>query len=116
VELQELETELEVTVKQTQFNFDRRMAFDLAVAVEHYMTREKRVVTRRTSSDTLESFHLPDIDRGETEPASDALVNGTVFRIILAPYVPPQKLDGSVHRTGGVAFKLPEWTATSFVP
>jgi hypothetical protein len=116
VELQVLETELEVAVKQTRFEFDRGNAFDLAVAVEHYMTREKRVVTRRTSTEMLESFDLLDTDSGERPPHSDELVNGTVIRIILEPYVMPEEFDVPIHRTGGVAFALPDWTASSFVP
>jgi hypothetical protein len=50
VTIEEFEAELEVSVLQMRFEFDRGRNFDLGLAVEHFMNHSRRVVARRPSS------------------------------------------------------------------
>jgi hypothetical protein len=77
VTIEEFEAELEVSVLQMRFEFDRGRNFDLALAVEHFMNHSRRVVARRPSSPSLETFDLPDRESDGGASTDDVLQNGT---------------------------------------
>jgi hypothetical protein len=107
VTIEELEAELEVSVLQTRFEFDRGHNFDLALAVEHFMNHSRRVVTRRPSTPSLATFALPDPDSDGSASTEDVLQNGMLMKIFTDAWVTPGPSDSPPQRTGGVRFELP---------
>ncbi len=110
LEIDRLTLDLLVTVEQSRFEFDRGKGFDLALAVENYVTRQRSVVVRQTDSADVAVHDLrgggpSDQDRAE------ALANGTLLRIFTDPWVQAHPVTGDPQRTTGVVFAPPDWTA-----
>jgi Restriction endonuclease len=98
-----------VTVTQSRFEFDRGRELDLALAVENYVTRQRSVVVRHPDSRDMAIHDLQD-DGPSEQDRSEALMNGTLLRIFLEPWVQPDPVVGNPKRTSGIVFAPPDWT------
>lgn len=108
--LESISMELLVTISQARFEHDRGSGLDLALAVENFMTRQRRVATRGADHGGLATFDLPE---GQA-PASDddVLKNGTLMQAFLEAWVRPHSLVQPASRTRPVSFALPSWKPT----
>jgi hypothetical protein len=85
IRLNALEFEVISSVDQDVFERDRAEQFDFTVVVENYITKKRNVVTKNKLFSTFNiSEQLKDnIDSDD----SKALINGSIFKVYLEPYV-----------------------------
>lgn len=102
--------DLLVTVSQSQFVHDRGQSLNLAVAVEHFMTRQRQVVVRPQGSDNLKVYELE--DNAAKEPSADVVTSDTLLRVFLEPWVNPSQPPADIEAGNVVCFDLPDWTTT----
>jgi hypothetical protein len=94
-----------VTVMQQNFKHDRGQNLNLALAVEHLMTRQRQVVVRPKVGEGVGVYELQ--DRSEVD---DAVTPDTLFRLFLEPWVGLGEVKAKVVRGNAVRFELPDWT------
>jgi hypothetical protein len=99
---------LRLSVQQTKFVFDRGSKYDIALAVENYVTRQRNVVARAcgsaetTLSNPIQIPTTPD-------PAGDVLQNGSLMKIFTDPFVTFEEQADQVGFTNELIFELPTW-------
>jgi hypothetical protein len=95
-------------VHQWRFEHDRGHGLDLAVAIEHYITRERRIMAKAKNDDKVTVTEL------RKTPATfgddpDILKNGVLFRLIAEPWVNMPDIEGAPVPAKQVTFRLPDW-------
>jgi len=104
----QLSMTLKISIHQTKFEFDRGAKYDIALAVENYMTRQRNVVSRiNGSSETTLSTPIP--SNPSSEQGVDILQNGSLMRIFADPFVAVEEEAGQVGFTNEIIFDLPNW-------
>ena len=99
---------LKISVRQTKFELDRGAKYDIALAVENYVTRQRNVVARvGGSSQTTLSDPMP--GRVDRTPAGDVLQNGSLMRVFTDPFVDSNDKADQVGLTNEIIFNLPTW-------
>lgn len=103
--------ELVAHVSQRRFRHDRGESLDFALAVENYVTHQRRVATRSKGTDQLGVFTLP--DSPSKPPSQDDIVSeNTMLLVFMEPWVRVPRLAGDVYPTKKLAFSLPSWRVT----
>lgn len=103
--------ELLVTVSQTHFQHDRGQSADLALAVEHFMTRQRQIIIRPKDGQGVSVYQVPD-QTAEEEDAHDVVTPNTLLRIFSEPWVAVGAVKAPVQPGNVVRFELPDWTTT----
>lgn len=99
---------LKVCVRQTRFELDRGAKYDIALAVENYVTRQRNVVARAGGSNqTTLSEPMPEVAPRAADP--DVLQNGSLIRIFTDPFVSFEENADQVGFTNEIIFELPTW-------
>jgi hypothetical protein len=96
--LERLQAELHVLVGQSRVEVDRGRQLDLALAVENYLTRKRRVVTRPARGEVLTVGELPESQ--PPVPDDDPLNNGSLLQIFTEPWVTFEKPLENPQRLG----------------
>lgn len=73
-------------ISQSVFEFDRGAKLDFAVMIESYVS-DQRVVAHRNADSSSTLFNFPNAKDANMTTPSDVLQNGSLFRIICAPWV-----------------------------
>lgn len=99
---------LKISIRQTKFELDRGAKYDIALAVENYVTRQRNVVARvGGSSQTTLSDPMP--ANADRTPDADVLQNGSLMRIFTDPFVVCDEKADQVGFTNEIIFDLPTW-------
>lgn len=109
VRFDRLSMTIRISVQQTRFELDRGAKYDIALAVENYVTRQRNVVARTGgSSKTTLSAPLPS---AVTHTAGEnVLQNGSLMRLFTDPFVAfDDKMDQWGY-TNEIIFELPTWS------
>jgi hypothetical protein len=104
VRMERMAVELIVTVNQSLFEYDRGSSFDLAVAVENYVTQQRSVVTRSTDSSPLVVVELGEPPSEGTH--EDLVENGMLFRVFTEPYVTLGTVPQHPQRAGPLTVRV----------
>jgi hypothetical protein len=100
---------LKMCVQQSRFEIDRGAKYDIALAVENYMTRQRNVVARvGGSAETTLSEPIP--QRTPNALDADVLQNGSLIRVFTDPFVSFEENTDQVGFTNELIFELPTWT------
>jgi hypothetical protein len=110
IRLERLKLDLLATVSQSRFEFDRGSGFDLALAVENFVTRARRVVTRREDQ-KMEIYPIDDSRPAPDPDDPEILQNGILLKVVLEAWVTAPAVTAAAP-TAAVAFRLPEWEAS----
>lgn len=106
--IERLTMDLLVSILQTRFEMDRGKGFNIALAVENYVTRERSVVAQRRDSAKVAVADLRN-DGVTGEDRDDVLENGQLLQIFTEPWVQVGKVESEPQRTLGLRFTLPDW-------
>ncbi len=92
---------------QTKFELDRGAKYDVALAVENFVTKQRNIVSRAKGGAPQLSGALP---QPPPQPHPDALQNGMLFRIFTDPWVTfTEKPTAQVGAASEVILDLPGW-------
>jgi hypothetical protein len=106
LDLESMSGDLLVTVNQHNFRYDRGQNLNLALAVEHLMTRQRQAVVRLKEDEGVRVYELPD----DPNDVADAVTPNTLFRLFMEPWVAPGEVKAQVLSGNAVRFQLPDWT------
>lgn len=110
VRFDRLSMTLKISVQQTRFELDRGKSYDIALAVENFVTKQRNLVARSAgSSETTLSTPLPSESADEPTGRGDVFRNGSLMRIFTDPFV---EFDDKVDQwgyTNEIIFDLPTW-------
>lgn len=99
---------LKISVQQTKFEFDRGAKYEIALAVENYVTRQRNAVARVAGSSALR-LSDPLANNEAKAPEADVLQNGSLMRIFTDPFVTFDENVDQVGFTNEIIFDLPTW-------
>lgn len=94
---------------------DRGEDLDLALAVENYLTRSRRVVTRRRGEEELGRFELAADPRGDPDP-DDVINEDSTICVFTEPWVSIPRPITDLRLTRKLTFRLPSWDVSSSDP
>jgi hypothetical protein len=100
---------LKIAVQQTRFELDRGAKYDIALAVENYVTRQRNVVARVGGS-PLTTLSPPLPKASQNVRAEEVFQNGSLMKIFTDPFV---EIDDKVDQwgyTNEIILELPTWT------
>jgi hypothetical protein len=100
---------LKISVQQTRFELDRGAKYDIALAVENYVTRQRNVVARVGGS-PLTTLSPPLPKASPNVRAEEVFQNGSLMKIFTDPFV---EIDDKVDQwgyTNEIILELPTWT------
>jgi len=105
VEFNQIEIELLTNISTTIFNYDRGKNLDFVLIVENYITNQKNFVSRTNLNNNV--ILSDPIMEKKDDDKKDALINGSVIRAILEPYVSFEVKPGiPIKRTNDVVMQL----------
>jgi hypothetical protein len=117
-DIEAVKGELLVKISQTQFSHDRGQGLDLALAVEHFMTRQRQVVIRSKEGEVLQVYSVPDqAEHADADAdADDVMTPNTLLRIFTEAWVDVGEVKATAPSGNLVRFDLPDWTTTVTEP
>lgn len=106
VRLEHVDLLLLVTLHQSLFEHDRRQNFDFALAVENYLTRQRRVAARGTGAETMGVHELHD---APAVPAEEVVQIGSIIPVVLEYWVGLGRVPEPAKHVRPITFTLPKW-------
>lgn len=97
-------------VYQYRFRYDRGETFDIALAVENYVTHQREVVSRSSREDAVGVAELA--PTGVDSGPQDAVSENTLLQIFTEPWVALPPDIQRVFPCRAVTFTLPGWRVT----
>ncbi len=93
-----------VTIDQTHFEHDRGQNLDVALAIEHFVTKQKQIVIRHRDREHVDVFNL---QHELGEPPDDVMTPDTLLRIELEPWVNPSPPKSEIRPGNRTRFEMP---------